>query len=149
MKLRGSYRLPARQERAYELLQDPDVLGQCLPGCKGLEKVGENEYAMTMNMALASISGLFDGKVRLAEQDRPKSFRLHVDGSGRIGFMKGDGILTLVTDGDATDVGYEGELQVGGTIASVGQRLMETTAKMMIKRFFDQLSKRAERGGPR
>jgi carbon monoxide dehydrogenase subunit G len=57
--------------------------------------------------------------------------------------MKGEGLLTLTPDGDGTSVSYEGEVQVGGTIAAVGQRLLDTTSKMMIKRFFAKLSERA------
>jgi hypothetical protein len=125
------------------MLQDPDALAQCMPGCEKLVRIGEDEYEMKMKMALAAISGQFDGKVRLADPKPPNSFRLIVEGSGRIGFMKGEGLLTLTPDGDGTSVSYEGEVQVGGTIAAVGQRLLDTTSKMMIKRFFAKLSERA------
>ena len=110
-----------------------------MPGCRGLVQVGEDTYAMKMKMALASISGLFDGKVRIADRNFPHSFRLLVEGSGRIGFLKGDGLLQLTPDSDGTTIGYKGEVRVGGTISAVGQRLLDTTSKMMIKRFFDKL----------
>jgi carbon monoxide dehydrogenase subunit G len=132
----------AAQERAYTLLQDPGVLARCMPGCEALDRIGDNEYAMRMKMVLASISGKFEGKVRIAEANPPDSFRLIVEGTGKIGFMKGDGLLRL-SPGTGTNVAFEGEVQVGGTIASVGQRLIETTAKMLIKRFFDKLSNEA------
>jgi carbon monoxide dehydrogenase subunit G len=125
------------------MLQDPDALAQCMPGCEKLVRIGEDEYEMKMKMALAAISGQFEGKVRLADPNPPNSFRLIVEASGRIGFMKGEGLLTLTPDGDGTSVSYEGEVQVGGTIAAVGQRLLDTTSKMMIKRFFAKLSERA------
>lgn len=140
MKVAGTYTLPAPQERAYSLLQDPDVLARSMPGCERLEKTGEDEYAMKMKMAIASISGAFDGKVKISEQQPPSSFRLTVEGSGKIGFMKGDGLLTLAGAGESTEVKYEGDVQVGGTIAAVGQRLIDTTSKMIIKRFFDKLA---------
>jgi carbon monoxide dehydrogenase subunit G len=95
---------------------------------------------MKMKMAMASISGAFEGKVRITDQQPPSSFKLIVEGSGKIGFMKGEGLLKLTPSGDATEVSYEGDVQVGGTIAAVGQRLIDATAKMMIKRFFDKLS---------
>jgi carbon monoxide dehydrogenase subunit G len=63
-----------------------------------------------------------------------------VEGSGKIGFMKGDGVLTLAPKDGGTEVTYDGEAQVGGTMAAVGQRLIDTTARMLIKRFFDKLS---------
>ena len=114
-----------------------------MPGCEGLEKIGENEYAMKMKMVLAAVSGKFDGKVRIADAEPPHKFRLIVEGSGKIGFMKGDGLLTLTSASSTTDVSFDGEVQIGGTIAAVGQRLIDTTAKMLIKRFFDKLSSEA------
>ena len=111
-----------------------------MPGCDALEQIGEAQYHMKMKMVLASISGLFDGTVRIADQNPTNSFRLIVEGSGKIGFMKGDGLLTLVPVETGTNVQYEGSVEVGGTIAAVGQRLLDTTSKMIIKRFFDKLS---------
>ena len=140
MKISGSYTVPAPRERTYQLLQDPAVLAKCMPGTDHLDKVGDDEYEMKMKMAIASIGGLFAGKVRLADRNPPQSFKLIVDGSGKIGFVKGEGVLTLESSGETTDVKYEGEVQVGGTIASVGQRLLDTTAKLIIKKFFEKLS---------
>jgi carbon monoxide dehydrogenase subunit G len=116
------------------------ILARCMPGCESLEKIGEDEYAMRMKMALAAVSGKFDGKVRITEAVAPSQFRLHVEGTGKIGFMKGEGLLKLTEAEGATDVQYDGEVHVGGTIGSVGQRLIDGTAKMLIKRFFDKLS---------
>lgn len=127
-------------------MQDPEVLARAMPGCESLEKIGEDEYRMKMKMALASLSGAFDGKVRIADQVPPTSFRLIVEGSGKIGFMKGDGLLELTPNGDTTNVGFEGDVQVGGTMAAVGQRLIDGAAKMLIKRFFDKLAEEAGSG---
>ena len=142
MKINGSYKLPVSQQKAYESLQSPELLTQCMPGCDRLEKLAENEYAMRMKMALAAFSGLFDGKIRIADQNPHDSFKLIVEGSGKVGFMKGEGALSLkpAEDGSGTDVTYEGDVQVGGTIAAVGQRMIDTTSKMMIKRFFEKLT---------
>ena len=140
MRISGSRLLAVDQEQCYRLLQDPRILERCMPGCRSLVRVGEDTYAMKMKMALASISGLFNGSVRIANRNFPDSFRLLVEGSGRIGFLKGDGLLQLTPESGGTTIGYEGEVRVGGTISAVGQRLMDTTAKMMIKRFFDKLA---------
>ena len=140
MKISGTHVLAVPQDRAYQLLQDPEVLARCMPGCDALVGTGENEYQMKMKMALASFSGLFDGTVKIVEPEPSSSFRLIVEGKGKIGFMKGDGRLKLNPEGSGTQVAYEGDVQVGGTLAAVGQRLIDTTAKMMIKRFFDRLS---------
>ena len=111
----------------------------CMPGCEALVKTGDDTYQMKMKLMLASISGLFDGLVRISDQSPPGQFRLIVEGQGKIGFMKGDGLLTLTPNGSSTEVAYDGEVHAGGTIAAVGQRLMDTTSKMIIKRFFDNL----------
>jgi uncharacterized protein len=140
MKISGSSTLATPPERAYQMMQDPEVLARAIPGCESLEKIGPDEYRMKMKMAMASISGAFEGKVRITDQQSPTSFKLIVEGSGKIGFMKGEGLLKLAPSADGTEVSYEGDVQVGGTIAAVGQRLIDATAKMMIKRFFDKLS---------
>jgi carbon monoxide dehydrogenase subunit G len=151
LKISGSYTLAAPQEKVYALMQDPVVLARAIPGCEGLEKIGDDEYRMKMKMALASFSGAFEGKVRITDQTPPASFRLVVEGSGKLGFMKGDGLLKLSsqgdTSGDRTEVAYEGDAQVGGTMAAVGQRLIDGTARMMIKRFFDKLAEEAATAG--
>ena len=143
MKISGSYMLALPRERAYRILQDPEVLARAMPGCESLERIGPDEYRMKMKMVLASLSGAFEGKVRIADQTPPESFRLVVEGAGRVGFMKGDGLLKLSPVEGGTEVSYEGDAQVGGTIAAVGQRLMDGTAKMLIKKFFEKLSAEA------
>jgi carbon monoxide dehydrogenase subunit G len=143
VKISGSYTLPLTRERAYQIMQDPEILARAIPGCESLEKIGSDEYRMKMKMALASLSGAFEGKVRITDQTPPQSFRLVVEGSGRVGFVKGDGLLKLSELEGGTEVSYEGEAQVGGTMAAVGQRLIDGTAKMMIKKFFEKLAAEA------
>ena len=140
MKISGTQSLPFPPQEAYRMMQDPEVLARAIPGCEGLEKTGDNEYRMKMKMAMASVSGAFEGKVRISDQTPPSSFRLVVEGAGKIGFVKGDGLLTLTPKDGATEVSYEGDAQVGGTIAAVGQRLIDMTSKMMIKKFFEKLA---------
>jgi carbon monoxide dehydrogenase subunit G len=139
LKIGGSYAVPAPRARTYALLQDPVILAKCMPGTDHLDRIAPDEYEMKMKMAIASIGGLFSGKVRLTDQNPPASFKLMVEGTSKIGFLKGDGLLSLAEQGESTEVSYEGDVQVGGTIASVGQRLLDTTAKMIIKKFFEKL----------
>lgn len=140
MKIGGEQTIPVPRERAFQAMQDPAILAQCMPGCESLVRIGDGEYEMKMKMALAAFSGQFQGKVRISDSKPPESFKLIVEGSGKIGFMKGEGNLSLSEEGSGTRVAYDGDVQVGGTIAAVGQRLIDTTAKMMIKRFFDKLA---------
>ena len=150
MRVAGSYTLAVARDRAYEILQDPEVLAKCMPGTERLARIGPDEYEMKMKMVISAVQGLFDGKVRIADQKPPVQFRLIVEGSGKVGFMNGNGLLTLtpatVTTGmsirgsDGTEVHFEGEVHVGGTIAGVGQRLLDSTAKLIIRKFFEKLS---------
>ena len=139
MKVAGSYTLPVARERAYELLQNPEILARCMPGTERLARTGPDEYEMKMKMVISAVQGLFAGKVRIADQKPPDQFRLIVEGSGKVGFMRGDGLLTLVHADSGTEVYYEGEVHVGGVIAGVGQRLLDTTAKIVIRKFFEKL----------
>jgi len=115
------------------------VLARAMPGCDHLALIGPDEYEMRMKMVISSIQGLFAGKVRIADRNPPEGFRLIVEGSGKVGFMKGDGVLNLSTLYTSTDIRYEGDVQVGGMIASVGQRLIDTTSRFLIKKFFERL----------
>lgn len=148
MKIGGSYTLPVEQQRVYQLLQEPAVLANCMPGTDELTRIGPDEYQMKMKMVISAVQGLFSGKIRITEQKPPESFRLAVEGSGKVGFMKGDGVLHLVPAGASTDVRYEGEVHVGGVIAGVGQRLLDTTAKIVIKKFFEKLAEEARQPEP-
>jgi carbon monoxide dehydrogenase subunit G len=146
LKISGTQTLAAAPEKVYAMMQDPQVLARAIPGCEGLEELGVDEYRMKTKMALAGFSGAFEGKVRITDQTPPTSFRLMVEGSGKLGFMKGDGLLKLAASGEGTEVSYEGDAQVGGTMAAVGQGLIDGMAKMMIQRFFEKLADEAAAG---
>ena len=143
MTVRGSHKVPGSPEQVYDLLWDASVLQGAIPGCQELTALGDGRYAMKMKVALAALAGDFSGTVQLSDGDRPSSFRMIVEGNGRVGFLKGDGLLTLSPDGDSTTVAYDGTVQIGGTMAAVGQRLLDSSAKMMIRMFFDRLTKNA------
>lgn len=140
MKIAGAHHLPFPPGQAYDLMQDPEALAAAIPGCESLERMGHNEYRMKMKMALAAVSGAFEGRVQIVDQMPPASFRMLVDGSGKIGFVRGEGTMQLTPEGEGTSVAYEGDVQVGGTIAAVGQRLIDVTSKAMIRKFFENLA---------
>jgi carbon monoxide dehydrogenase subunit G len=145
MKVRGEQLLPLPPRAAWDLLLNTDILARAMPGCEELAPVGPDEYAMKMKFAMASIQGLFSGKVRISNKNPPESYRLHVEGQGRLGFIRGSGLLTLSPDGPGTRVAYEGDVQISGLIASVGERMLDVTTRMMIGRFFSKLADEAAR----
>lgn len=148
MKLSGTYQVDAPPERVWALLQDPAILSQCMPGADQLVKTGENEYQMKMKLLISSISGSFEGKVKLTDQEPPHRYRMLVEGSGKIGHMKGEGAIALAPKDAGTQLNYDGDVQLGGTIAAIGSRLVDTTSKMMLKRFFDKLNSIAKESTP-
>lgn len=144
MKIGGTHELRARRERVYQVLTDPEVLKRCIPGCERLEKTGEDAYSATLRAGVGSIKGVFTGNVRLEDLRPPEHYRLVVDGKGQPGFLKGSGDLDLEEQGDVTIIKYAGDVQVGGTIASVGQRMIQGAAKMMASQFFTAIEAEAK-----
>ena len=144
MKIQGEYSLPLEQQAAWDLLLDTDILSRAMPGCQSLVPIGPDEYEMKMNVAVSSISGAFAGKVRIADKNPATSYRLLVEGQGKLGYVRGSGLLTLQGESSTTKVIFDGEVQISGLIASVGERMLDMTTKMMIKRFFSALAKEAE-----
>lgn len=143
MKLEGSHQLEASRDRVYQALVTPEVLQRCIPGCERLEKTGENTFAATIKAGVGSIKGVFNGTARLEDLREPEHLRIVVEGKGSPGFLKGSGDLDLEQADQGTKVSYTADVQVGGTIASVGQRMIQGTAKMMATQFFTSLGAEA------
>lgn len=144
MKIKGTHNVNARRDRVYQTLVDPDVLARCIPGCERLEKTGDDSYSVTIRTGVGSIKGVFNGSVKLADLRPPEHYRIVVDGKGAPGFLKGAGDFELTENGETTVINYSGEVQVGGTIAGVGQRMIQGTAKMMAAQFFTALEAEAK-----
>jgi carbon monoxide dehydrogenase subunit G len=144
MKIEGTHELHASRERVFQALTDPVVLQRCIPGCEKLEKTGENSYSATLKTGVGSIKGLFTGSVQLEDIQPPSHYRMVVSGKGQPGFLKGSGDLSLEERDGATVVSYSGDVQVGGTIAGVGQRMIQGTAKMMAAQFFTAIEVEAK-----
>lgn len=146
MKLEGTHSLNAPRDRVYKALIDPEVLQRCIPGCERLEKTAENSYSATICTGIGAIKGVFTGTVRLEDMRPPEHYRIVVEGKGAPGFLKGSGNLDLEEQGEGTLIRYTGDLQLGGTLASVGQRMIQASAKMMASQFFTALEVEAKTG---
>lgn len=140
MKVSGEYLFDGPRQLVWETLLDPEVLAGVLPGCEKLELVGDNEYEGALNIKIGPVQGQFMGKVKLLNLRAPESYTMEVDGRGAPGFVKATGNLDLEPADDGTQVSYEGDAQVGGRLASVGQRLVESSAKAIIKQSLDGLN---------
>jgi carbon monoxide dehydrogenase subunit G len=136
MDISGTYTFNAPPARIWQLLMDPSVIAGCIPGCETLEPVGDDRYRARLSVALAAITGTYDGTVHITEKVEPTSYRLTVEGQGKPGFAKGSVLVSLRPDGSGTIVAVNGSVQTGGTIARLGQRLIGGVSKMMQDRFF-------------
>ena len=144
MKIEGKQIIKATRDRLWHLLTDPDVLSRCIPGCQSLEAQEDGTYKMVMKAGVGSIKGLFNGSIRLDEIREPEHYKMTVEGKGSPGFLKGEGTIDLSDEGEETSVSYAGDVMVGGTLASVGQRMIQSTAKMMVGQFFAAIEAEAE-----
>jgi len=137
MKVDGTITIAGAQRAVYATLNDPEVLRQCLPGCEKFDEVGTGRYDAILKAGIAGMRGTFVGTVTLSDAAPPDAYTLTVEGTFSGGFVKGVGRMTLTPEGDgSTKVAYSGDGQVGGPLASVGQRLMVPAARMLIAQFF-------------
>lgn len=136
MDIAGTYTFDAPPEKVWALLMNPAVIAACIPGCESLEPIAENSYRARLNVAMAAITGSYEGVVTLADAVPYESYRLDADGKGRAGFVKGGAVVRLRPEGATTIVDVAGTVQTGGPIARLGQRLIGSVSKMMLDRFF-------------
>ncbi len=126
MKLEGEYIFNGSREEVWDLVRDPEVLAGALPGTQAMQKISDTEYEGSMNIRVGPVAGSFTGRLVVTDEVPPVSYALAVEGRGAPGFAKGTGAVQLMDQGDGTTLmKYEGDLQIGGKIAGVGQRLIE------------------------
>lgn len=133
MKIEGSYEFNAPRQVVWEMLLDPDVLGRSMPGCQALEKVGEDKYKGVITIQVGPVQGVFQGAVRLSDLQELESYRIQVNGRGPAGMIDGLCDVRLEENGSNTIMHYAGDANISGRIASVGQRVMDSSARAITK----------------
>ena len=118
------------------------ALRGCIPGCESFEMTGEGSYRVAMNVGMGAVRGRYQATVELSEVNSPESFRMTVQGKGSAGTIKGDGLVRLTEVDGATEVEVDGQVQVSGVIARVGQRLLSGVSKSLLGRFFDCMTEK-------
>lgn len=145
MKLEGEHVFNGPREDVWEMFYDPAILASAVPGMDKLDVVGENEFEGVMNVRIGPVSGKFQGKLSLTDVVAPESLTLTVDGRGAPGYGKGVGKATFTQNPDGTTLlKYDGDMNIGGALASVGQRMIDSVAKSMIRSAFETLDKALE-----
>ena len=140
MKIEGSSEIPVARQKVWDAFLDPTVLEKALPGCEKLEAVGPGEYKATLKVGVGPIKGTFEGKVRLFDLEPPNRYRMALEGSGGPGFVRGEAAMELSDADGGARVSYSADVQVGGLIASVGQRMLGGVSKMILDQFFTRMS---------
>jgi len=143
MDLSGEYRIPASAARVWEALNDPAVLQGCIAGCKSLERTSENQFATVVHAKVGPVSAVFKGTVALSDLDPPRAYTLTGQGQGgTAGFAKMSARVTLDEDGADTLVRYSAKADIGGKLASIGSRLVQTVAKKNADDFFSAFARK-------
>src|SRR5262245_9414679 len=138
MKLAGDYLFDAPVQEVWNALFDPEILAAVMPGCEKLELVDGHDRG-DLNVKVGPVQGKFTGTVDLKDTDEPRSYTMLIDGRGAPGFVKATAAVTLEPEGSGTRIRYDADAQVGGKVASVGQRLLEASARAIIKQSLEGL----------
>jgi len=138
MQMNDSQRIPASKEKVWAALNDPDILKQCIPGCQALEMTSPTEMSATVVFKVGPVKATFGGKVTLSDLDPPNSYRISGEGSGGVaGFAKGGATVRLESESaEVTILHYAVDAQIGGKLAQLGGRLIDSTAKKLAGEFF-------------
>ena len=146
--MQGEERIEAPIAKVWEALNDPDVLRACIPGCESLEKKSDTELAATVALKIGPIKARFAGEVELRNLKPPHSYTIFGEGKGGIaGFAKGGADVVLKEEGaDATLLTYTAKADVGGKIAQLGSRLIQSTSKKLAGQFFSEFNKKVSAG---
>ena len=151
MDMKGEERIPAPRQAVWDALNDPEVLKASIPGCQDLEKTSDTAFSATVQAKVGPVKAKFKGDVTLSDIDPPNGYTISGEGKGgAAGFAKGGAKVSLAEDGDGTVLSYEVDANVGGKLAQIGSRLIDSTAKKMAGEFFATFSEEvvARSGAP-
>jgi len=142
MEMTGERRINATRDQVWAALNDPAVLQKAIPGCETVERVGDDQFTAKLALKLGPMSAKLAGKVTLSNVVAPESYTISGEGQGgAMGFAKGAANVALAADGpDYTILRYSVNAQVGGKMAQLGARLIDSTAKSMSDQFFDRFA---------
>ncbi|MCF3935948.1 carbon monoxide dehydrogenase subunit G [Acuticoccus sp. M5D2P5] len=149
MELSGEHRIPAPRSVVWEALHDPEILKDCIKGCQRLEKLNDHQMEATVQAKVGPVKATFEANVDIVDPVAPERYTLTGEGKGGVaGFAKGSAEVILTEDGDDTILTYNANAKIGGKLAQLGSRLVDTTAKKYAADFFATLSEKLGGGTP-
>jgi len=141
MNMTGEVQLPASRETVWAMLNEPAVLKSCIPGCESLDKDSDNEFRAIATIKIGPVKARWKGKVRFSNLDPPNSYWISGEGEGGVaGFAKGGAKVSLANKDGGTLLSYNVEAQIGGKLAQLGQRLINSVAKKTADDFFENFA---------
>lgn len=149
MDMTGEQRIAAHQDRVYAALNDPEILRQCIPGCRALKRKSDTEMDGTVVLAVGPIKASFTGAIRLQDLDPPRGYTIVGEGKGgAAGFAKGQARVQLEPDGTTTILRYQVKADIGGKLAQLGSRLIDSTSRKLAGEFFEKFGALASASAP-
>ncbi len=148
MKVHARYTFATERQQLWDLLLDVNTIQQCIPGLERLEPQGDGKYLATLKVGLSAVKGTYQGTITIGDEAPIEQYRMSVEGRGRPGWARGSGLLIFADAGDGTSVTVDGDVQVGGLIARVGQRLIGNVLKLLMDQFFDNIRQQAAAASP-
>ncbi|MGF1630298.1 MAG: carbon monoxide dehydrogenase subunit G [Kiloniellaceae bacterium] len=141
MDMTGSERIAAPRERVYQALNDPEILKAAIPGCESIDQTSATEMTATVVTRVGPVKAKFQGAVTLSDLDPPKGYTISGEGKGGpAGFARGGAKVRLEEDGQGTILHYEVKADVGGKLAQLGSRLIDSTARKLSGEFFSRFA---------
>ena len=136
LRVEGSFTVAANRGKVWVSLLSSEILESCIPGCEGLQHLGDDSYEVSLTAGVGPVRASYTGRIALSDKIEPESFRMLFTGQGSAGSVRGEGTVTLIEAADETEIRVVGDAQVTGAIARVGQRLLGSASKMLMNQFF-------------
>ena len=145
MIVEGTHLFPGPRAVVWALLLDPEVLAKTMPGSATIARVSDDRYEGTMAMGIGPITAaVFDVVITMSDRVEPEHYTMQIEGRGKFGFTRGKAAVTLTPEGAGTSMRYQADLVVGGKIAAVGQRLLDSVSKLMLRQGLEAMTRELE-----
>ncbi|MGQ4808263.1 hypothetical protein NKDENANG_01643 [Candidatus Entotheonellaceae bacterium PAL068K] len=146
MKLQGNHTFIVSRDQVWAFLMHPECMAKVMPGCERLEEVEPDTFEVSLKLGIAAVQGIYTGSVKLLDKTPPSHYRMLIEGSGTPGFVKGEAMIDLQEQDGKTVMTYNADVQVGGLIANVGQRMIGGVGKLLVNQSLKKLDEELAQG---